>query len=150
MRCEMPFTTLHEALAAAVYRDMPDIEYEDRDWDAWRKLSREQQQEALKNKSGILVRKTRRPTADELVVDMFQQTWGSTALGYGGIGGAAMTTAYTVVITKGNDVCVYFGCGRLAYRLNLHNMAPTGRAAYFSDLRDHVLADVMKAATRYV
>lgn len=150
MRCETPFTVLHEALAAAMHKDMPDIDYEDRDWDAWRKLSREQQQEALKSKSEIMVRKSRRPMADELIVDMFTQTWGSTALGYGGMGGAAITTAYTVVITHGNDVCVYFGCGRLAYHLNLRTMSNDGRAAFMSDLKDHVLADVKKASMRYV
>lgn len=48
----------------------------------------------------------------------FPQTWGSTALGFGGIGGAAMTTAQTVVVfTYGAPIgkaAVYFG-GRFAY-----------------------------------
>lgn len=30
---------------------------------------------------------------------MFPQAWGSTSLGFGGIGGQAMTSAYTTVIT---------------------------------------------------
>ena len=50
-------------------------------------------------------------------VVMFQQTWGSTALGYGGIGGAVMTPAYTVVVSYENHMRVYFGGGRLVYEL---------------------------------
>jgi hypothetical protein len=150
MRCEAPFTVLHEALAAAVHKDMPDIHYKNRDWDAWRKLTPEKQREVLKNKTEVYKDEVRRPTADELEVNMFTQTWGSTALGYGGMGGAAMTTAYTVVLTKGRDVCVYFGCGNLAYRLDLNTISSDGRAAFLSDLKDHVLADVRKASTRYV
>lgn len=56
----------------------------------------------------------RRPYISELTVYSFPQTWGSTALGFGGIGGSAMTTAQTVVVMNGRDACVYFG-GRLAY-----------------------------------
>jgi hypothetical protein len=47
----------------------------------------------------------------------FPQLWGSTALGFGGIGGACMTTAQTVVVMTHDGVgkaAVYFG-GRFAY-----------------------------------
>lgn len=44
----------------------------------------------------------------------FPQMWGSTALGFGGIGGCVMTTAQTVVVGYGNRFIVYFG-GRFAY-----------------------------------
>lgn len=57
----------------------------------------------------------RRPYITDITVYSFPQTWGSTALGFGGVGGAAMTTAQTVVITLDRDACVYFG-GRLAYK----------------------------------
>lgn len=47
---------------------------------------------------------------------MFPQTWGSTALGFGGIGGQAITTAYTtVVIDKYTSICGVFFGERLAY-----------------------------------
>lgn len=47
---------------------------------------------------------------------VFPQIWGSTALGFGGIGGRAMTTAYTTVISADNFGYwgVFFG-ERLAY-----------------------------------
>lgn len=137
-----PFDALHAALASAEHRDMPDVEYETRDWDAYRK----------DKDNLIMIKKIRRPYVQELEVDMFLQGWGSTALGYGGIGGSAMTDAYTVVVSYGHrQFCVYFGAGGvLAYKVDLNKMAPTGRAAFMSDLRDHCLADVQKAATRYV
>lgn len=47
---------------------------------------------------------------------VFPQTWGSTALGFGGIGGQAMTSAYTTVVIDNNSgyVGVFFS-SRLAY-----------------------------------
>ena len=32
-----PLTALHDALAAATFRDLPDLDYEDRDWEAYSK-----------------------------------------------------------------------------------------------------------------
>lgn len=149
-----PFNSLHAALASAEHRDMPDVEYETRDWSAFNNLSTEEKKEFGKNVPDFLkIKKVRRPYVHELVVDMFLQGWGSTALGYPGIGGSAMTDAYTVVVSNegGRQFCVYFGAGGvLAYKIDLNKMAPTGRAAFMSDLRDHCLADVQKAATRYV
>jgi hypothetical protein len=56
---------------------------------------------------------------DDIDVYVFPQTWGSTALGYGGIGGSIMTTASTIVL---HSICenifkVYFGGGLLAYQI---------------------------------
>lgn len=50
------------------------------------------------------------------VIDVFSQTWGSTALGFGGIGGQAMTSAYTTIIQNIDlgYVGVFFG-ERMAY-----------------------------------
>lgn len=47
---------------------------------------------------------------------VFTQGWGSTSLGFSGIGGDAVTIAYTIVVQcKGTNVVgVYFG-NRLAY-----------------------------------
>lgn len=52
----------------------------------------------------------------ELEVQVFPQVWGSTALGFGGIGGQAMTSAYTTVVQDFNTGwhSVFFG-NRLAY-----------------------------------
>lgn len=67
-------------------------------------------------------RHPRRPRRDEIeVVAMFPQMWGSTALGFGGVGGQAMTTAYTVILTIGRgEHLVYFG-GRFAYEVTRPN-----------------------------
>ena len=56
----------------------------------------------------------------EIDVYSFPQTWGSTALGYDGFGGSAMTTAQTIVLynSKANIVRVYFGSDRLAYQID--------------------------------
>jgi hypothetical protein len=48
-------------------------------------------------------------------VFVFKQTWGSTCLGFGGIGGSAMTDAWThVVQTYGGKFHVFFA-GMYAY-----------------------------------
>ena len=47
---------------------------------------------------------------------MFPETWPSTALGFGGIGGAAITPAYTVVVLCQRTAAVYWG-GEFAYAL---------------------------------
>lgn len=137
-----PFDALHTALASAVHRDMPDVEYETRDWNEYKK-----------DKDNIvMIRKVRRPYVHELEVDMFPQGWGSTALGYPGIGGQAMTSAYTVVISyEQHKFCVYFGAGgALAYYVDLNMLSRTGRDSFMNDLHDHCMADVQKAITRYV
>lgn len=57
------------------------------------------------------------PTIDDFELHTFEQMWGSTALGFGGIGGQAMTSARTYVfvpVTCNQKCFVYFG-GRFAY-----------------------------------
>jgi hypothetical protein len=50
---------------------------------------------------------------------MYPQLWGSTALGHGGMGGASMSTAYTVVLEcmDTQEYLVYFG-GQLCYTVS--------------------------------
>lgn len=62
----------------------------------------------------------RRPETYEVEVYSFPQTWGSTALGFGGIGGSSMTTAQTTVILNHASVAVYFG-RRHAYTVENFN-----------------------------
>ena len=47
-------------------------------------------------------------------VEVFQQIWGSTALGFDGMGGNATTTANTILVTANGHCAVYFG-SRFAY-----------------------------------
>lgn len=61
--------------------------------------------------------KAEKATVDDFVMYTFTQLWGSTALGFGGVGGQAMTTANTYVFVPecvNQDCFVYFG-GRFAY-----------------------------------
>jgi hypothetical protein len=121
-----PFDPLNEALAAACYKDLSPIEYETRDWSVWSKMTEKQKQEYIKANGRLNPpnkKETRLHMTDEVFVILFHQTWGSTALGYGGMGGASMTTAYTVIIHNKIEYCVYFGGGRLAYKFNM-NTAP--------------------------
>ncbi len=89
-----------ESLAAAIYTAiadpnvLPDIEHEFR-------------QEKQKG----------RPTISDIEVIHFPQTWCSTALGFGGMGGAAMTTAYTTVILCRKNAAVFFA-GRHCYSVD--------------------------------
>lgn len=103
---------LHSALAHAQYEGFGLIEYEDRDWNHYNKTREDKR-----------VTKTRRHGALDIeVYAMFAQTWGSTTLGFGGVGGQAMTTAYTIVLRSNilGEYCVYFG-GRFAYNIKRCN-----------------------------
>ena len=78
---------------------------------------------------------------DDIDVYVFPQTWGSTALGYGGIGGSMMTSASTVVLYANceNIVRVYFGCGLLAYEIKNPNRL------FFEDMFNHRVAEKFKS-----
>lgn len=57
------------------------------------------------------------PRIDDFDMYTFEQVWGSTSLGFGGIGGQAMTSENTYVFVpriEGQECFVYFG-GKLAY-----------------------------------
>lgn len=92
-------------------------------------------------------------------VEVFEQTWPSTALGFGGCGGSAMTNAYTTVVT------VHFSPKSMT-EINIINKTPQFRGIYFDgkfayivegeppkeffdDLKDRRMADVMVARARY-
>ena len=116
-----PIVCLTSALASAQYRDMPKVK------DSRRKIGSDPYKG---NRANIAEYKQWQESAYETyerdhfaheldVWAMFVQTWGSTALGLGGIGGQAMTSAYTVIIFSPDTstYCVYFG-GRFAYSLD--------------------------------
>ena len=74
---------------------------------------------------------------DDFAMYIFEQTWGSTALGFGGIGGQAMTTANTYVfvpVTCHQNCFVYFD-GRFAYQ------APWSKS-FMEDVRNHSMKSV--------
>lgn len=71
------------------------------------------------------------PILDDFELHTFEQMWGSTALGFGGIGGQAMTSARTYVFIPMNchQKCFVYFAGRFAY------------AVYYSD---KFMEDVLK------
>ena len=76
--------------------------------------------------------------------DVFLQGWGSTALGFGGIGGAAMSEAYTTVFSDVlQDVHVVFFGNKPAYIVE----KPTDR--FFEDLKNRNMASVSDSKTIY-
>ena len=104
-----PISTLAECIAHAQYEGFSGIEYDRMDYDAVRNAKTAEEKRASMSAT---VRAIRRPTTRDFeVMYMFTQTWGSTALGFGGIGGAAMTTAYTIVLRShmNGEYCIYFG-----------------------------------------
>lgn len=73
---------------------------------------------------------------------MFKQTWGSTALGFGGIGGCAMTSAYTtVVLDNYTGWCGVFFGEVLAYKIKNPNQK------FYEDMRNGQMVEVAK---RYI
>ena len=81
------------------------------------------------------------PTYD---IQMFSQVWGSTALGFGGFGGQAMTKAYTTIIKEENTNLygVFFG-DRMAYVIE----NPTKE--FFEDIQEHNMK-AMDEITPYI
>lgn len=60
------------------------------------------------------------PILDDFELHTFEQVWGSTALGFGGIGGQTMTSArtYVFVPVNCNQKCFVYFAGRFAYAVN--------------------------------
>jgi hypothetical protein len=115
-----PLRDLHEALAHAQYEGFSDIEYETRDFEAIKNAKTGPEKAEAFHKT---TRAFRRPyDRDFHVSAMFPQTWGSTALGHGGMGGASVTTAYTIVLECAHtqECLVYFG-GQFCYSVDRRN-----------------------------
>ena len=74
----------------------------------------------------------------ELVV--FLQTWASTSLGFGGIGGQAITSAYTtVILEKYTGIYGVFFGERLAYVIKKPN------EVFLDDLTSHQMKECCKS-----
>lgn len=60
------------------------------------------------------------PILDDFELYTFEQTWGSTALGFGGVGGQAITSAITYVFIpiSINQKCFVYFAGRFAYAVD--------------------------------
>jgi hypothetical protein len=135
MNASNPLDTLAAAMGNAAFQAFPEFEYEDRDWE-----------EFARTKKDVRIQKKRRHTLHDVTVyAMFEQTWSSTALGFGGIGGQAITGAYVCVINSnllGNQYAVYFG-GRLAYVINRPNRK------FFEDIAGRCMVDKAQGVSTY-
>lgn len=81
-----------------------------------------------------------RPTIDDFKLHTFTQVWGSTALGFSGFGGQAITEARTYVFVpiSCNQKCfIYFG-SRFAYEADYCD-------ALKEDIGNHQMEPVIKA-----
>jgi hypothetical protein len=141
---ENPITDLANCIAHAQYVGFSDIEYERMDYDAVRNARTAEEKRASMSAT---VRATRRPTTRDFgVYGMWSQTWGSTALGHGGMGGAAVTTAYTVVLEcyHTQEFLVYFG-GQMCYKVNRDS---ANFDIFIEDCKNHKLVS-KRESSRY-
>lgn len=132
-----PITNLADCIAHAQYEGFSDIEYETRDWEEYKKT---------KNDVRILV--NRRPTTRDFeVYAMFPQTWGSTALGHGGMGGASVSTAYTIVLHcyATSEFLIYFG-SEMCYKVNRRSAKLD---VFIEDCKNQNLADKRSCGKYY-
>lgn len=78
-------------------------------------------------------------TVDDFQLITFEQTWGSTALGFNGVGGQAMTSANTYVFIPevDDEKCHVYFAGRFAYSVEYSDV-------FMEDVRKHRLEPVWK------
>lgn len=150
MQLPSPIATVASALHHAAFVALPLISYQTRDLAAMRGWSAEKRMEATRTKTEPQKTVVRRPMDSECEVHaMFAQTWGSTSLGYGGIGGAAMTPAYTVVIAGPQGHLAVYWNGRFAYLVDQSKQTLEQRRALHEDLTNRLTVGRMEAVARY-
>lgn len=152
MELGSPLDAVATAINHAAHVAFPDIHYKTRDWEAVGSIALDERKN-MSMDDYPMMDKTRRPRIKEIeVVAMFPQLWGSTALGFGGIGGAAMTRAYTVVVrlsdASGSSIGVYWG-GKHAYTLHDASMTPQQIEHFTNDIKENQTESVRDAALRY-
>ena len=140
MNAYNPIETLAACMAHAAYEAFPEYKYQDRNWakhDQWRATLTIEQRKTAVAPPDCFVEKTRKHSFYDLTVySMFPQTWSSTALGFGGIGGQAFTSAYVCIIESNlvGGYAVYFS-SRLAYVINRPN------EKFIEDISRHRMVD---------
>lgn len=128
-----PFEVLHRSLADALHVRINKIIYQHKNWS-----------ESKKQGVDVYEQKTRPAYLEDVSIDMFEQTWSDTSLGFGGMAGQAFTSAYTVVLfcMEMQHYYVYHG-GRHAYTVNVHLQSEEGRRKFMSDLAGRCLVGSM-------
>ena len=148
MNATNPIETLAGCMAHAAYEAFPEYKYQDRNWakhDKWRAtLTREEMKTAVAPADCFVEKSRKHSFYDLTVYSMFPQTWSSTALGFGGIGGQAITSAYVCIIESNlvGGYAVYFG-GRLAYVINRPN------EKFIEDIERHRMVDANLGKVTY-
>jgi hypothetical protein len=148
MNATSPIETLAGCMAHAAYEAFPEYKYQDRDWakhDKWRStLTREEMKTAVAPADCFVEKSRKHSFYDLTLYNMFPQSWGSTALGFGGIGGQAITSAYVCIIESNlvGGYAVYFG-GRLAYVINRPN------EKFIEDIQRHRMVDAKLGKATY-
>jgi hypothetical protein len=124
-----PFEILHHSLADALHVRIGNISYQYKNW-----------YESKKQGVDVYEQKTRPAYIGDVSIDMFEQTWSDTSLGFGGVAGQAFTSAYTVVLfcAETQHYYVYHG-GRHAYTVNVLLQSEKGRKAFGDDLAGRCL-----------
>ena len=148
MNATNPIETLAACMAHAAYEAFPEYKYQDRNWakhDQWRATLTIEQRKTAVAPPDCFVEKTRKHSFYDLTVySMFPQTWSSTALGFGGIGGQAITSAYVCIIESNlvGGYAVYFS-SRLAYVINRPN------EKFIEDISRHRMVDAKLGKKTY-
>lgn len=107
-------TVLSRCIASALASDAPDVMREQR----LPGMSMKQGEDFNAFRARAYAVGPMRPSEGDIVVHaMFTETWDSTALGFGGVGGASMTQAYTVVLCSDHRHFLVYWAGRFAYIL---------------------------------
>ncbi|MER3439620.1 MAG: hypothetical protein C4346_19625 [Chloroflexota bacterium] len=150
MQLPSPNATVASALHHAAIVALPAIAYQRRDLSAMQGWSADKRMEAMRAETVPMKNVMRRPADTECqVYAMFPQTWGSTALGFGGIGGAAMTSAYTVIIEGPEGHLAVYWNASLAYLIDQRKQTDAQRRALQADLANRHTANRMEAVVNY-
>ncbi len=153
MRPGSPIEALAAALHHAAHVALPLFEHETLDYAALaaeREAALRERRPAKPMNQMPRVLARRRPLPDECrVLGMFPQTWGSTSMGFGGMGGAAMTPAYTTLIEgPAGDIAVYWA-GRFAYLVPARGPSESQQARWRADVSHNLTAPRKDALSAY-
>jgi hypothetical protein len=112
-------TTLARCIASALNKDAPDVMREQlKDGMSWGDRTKDESMIDFRKRA--FEAKAARPDESDIeVYAMFVETWGSTALGFGGVGGQAMTPAYTTILMADSRYLLIYWGSRHAYTLDM-------------------------------